>query len=149
MKRHISSPALELLRQAQLPPDDLDQALSGLVQARASATLRRNHPLLESIRRATSINVVDVSRRSRYLLMTIEQQKDGEPSWQYREHSPRRCVFSCRGEIPATIEVALNGALLEKLVRPTMALRKTVITHLGATGEGCLNVDVKPTWHSF
>lgn len=149
MKRHVSSPASELFRRAQVPPEDFDRALGGLVQAGASAILRRNHPLLESVRQATEINVVGVSRRSHYLLMTIEQHKDGKPSWQYREHSPRRCVFSCRGEIPATIEMALNGELLETLVKPTMALRKTVIRHVGPTGEGWLNVDVKPAWHSF
>lgn len=149
MKRQVSGPGLELLRQASIAPDALDSALGDLVGAGACAILRPNHPILEGIRQATRINVVNVSRRSRYLLITIEQQKDGKPSWQYREQSPRRCVFSCRGQLPAAIEVALNGELLEKLVRPTIALHRTVIQQIDPTGEGWLNVDVTPAWHPF
>ena len=149
MKRYISSPARELLGRADLAPADINAALEDLVWGKGSAILRSNHPLVERIQRATGINVVQVARRSRYLLMQIEQQKGGAPSWQYRELTPRNCTFSCRGQLPATIEVALNGELLEKLVKPAVAMGVTVINHVSDTADGWLAVDVTPPWHLF
>lgn len=149
MKRRVSSPALALCNQSGVSPHCIDAALEELVSTKSSAILRSGHPLVRRVRQATGISLTQISRRSRYLLIEIEQQKGSRPSWQYREHSPRNCTFSCRGELPATIEMALNGELLEKLVIPTHAMPDTVIEHLGPTGDGWLNVDVTPAWHTF
>lgn len=148
-KRYISTPAYELLKNAALTAIEIDAALEDLVWNKSPAILRNSHPLVQRIRQTTGINVVQISRRSRYLLLQIEQQKDGAPSWQYRELTPRTCTFSCRGELPATIEVALNGELLEKLVVPAAALGSTAIDRVGTSGDGWLNVDVTPTWNLF
>lgn len=149
MKRYVSSPASSLIAQSGLSPDYINAALENLVWGKGSAILRSNHPLLQRIRQATEINVVQVSRRSRYLLMQIEQHKEGTPSWQYRELTPRNCIFSCRGQLPAAIEIALNGELFEKLVKPAIAMDDTVIERVGDTGDGWLSVDVTPAWHLF
>ena len=149
MKRYLSSPARELFDRSGLSPAGVDIALEDLVWGKGSAILRSHHPLIQRIRQATDINVVQISRRSRYLLLQVEQQKDGAPSWQYREVTPRNCTFSCRGQLPTTIEVALNGELLEKLVKPEVATESTVIKHVGPTGDGWLTVDVMPPWHLF
>lgn len=149
MKRYVSSPALALLGRSGLSPSDIDAALEDLVWGKGNAILWSNHPLVQRTRQASDINVVQISRRSRYLLLQIEQHKDGAPSWQYRELTPRSCTFSCRGYLPATIEVALNGELLEKLVIPAVAMGGTVIEQVGASGDGWLNVDVAPPWNLF
>ena len=83
------------------------------------------------------------------VLIGIEQHRDDGPWWQYRENTPHACVFSCRGELPATIEIALQGKLLEKLVKPALAMGDTTIDRVGETGDGWLNVDVVPPWHMF
>lgn len=149
MKRYVSSPALTVLGGAGLSPDHIYAALEDRIWGKGSAVLQANHLLVQRIREMTEINVVQIARRSRYLLCQIEQRKDEVPSWQYRELTPRNCTFSCRGQLPAAIEVALNGELLEKLVKPAAALEGTIIKHVGSTGEGWLDVDVTPTWHSF
>lgn len=149
MKRYVSSPACELFDRSDVAPADIDAALEDLVWGKGSAVLRSNHSLVRRIRQATDINVIQISRRSRYLLLQIEQQKDNAPSWQYRELTPRNCTFSCRGQLPATIEVALNGELLDKLVKPAAAIEETIIKQVGATGDGWLAVSVTPPWHLF
>lgn len=136
MRRHVSGPALELLGQAGLSPADIDAALEDLVWSKTSAILRSHHSIVQRIRQATGINVVQIARRSRCLLIEIEQHKDNAPSWQYREHTPRNCVVSCRGQPPDRIEIALHGALLEKLIRPALAMNGTIIDQLGTTGDG-------------
>lgn len=149
MKRYVSAPARALFDRAGLLPADIDAALEDLVWGKGSAILRSNHSLLQRTRQATEINVVQISRRSRYLLMQIEQHKDGAPFWQYRELTPRNCTFSCRGQLPATIEIALNGELLEKLVKPAVAMDDTVIERVGDTGDGWLSIAIKPSWTLF
>ncbi|MDY7524635.1 hypothetical protein [Sphingomonas sp. 10B4] len=149
MKRYLSSPALELFNRTGLSPTSVDAALEDLVWGKGSAILRSHHPLVQRIRQVTALNVVQISRRSHYVLLQIEQQKDGAPSWQYREITPLNCNFSCRGQLPTTIEVALNGELLDKLVKPAIAMGGTVIKHVGPTGDGWLTVDVTPPWHLF
>ena len=149
MQRHVSGPARGLLDQAGLPPQDVDQALDALAAGRASTVLRSHHPLLQHIGKTTGINVVQIARRSRYLLVEVEQHRAGKPAWQYRERSPRSCTFSCRGQLPATIEEALNGELFEKLVKPAIAMTGTLISNVGETGDGWLSVAVAPPWHPF
>ena len=110
--------------------------------------LRKHHPLVRQIEQTTGINVVQIARKSRHLLIEIEQQCS-EPSWVYRERTPRNCNFSCAGDLPSTIELALQGVLLEKLVIPTAEMGKTTINYVGETGDGWLSVDVMPNWYSF
>lgn len=123
--------------------------MEDLVWGKVSAVLRPNHPLVQRVREATGINLVQISRRSRNLLIEIEQHGEDGPSWQYREHTPRRCTFSCRGQLPATIEAALQGELLEKLVIPAAAINNVTIANVGETGDGWLNVDVVTKWREF
>ena len=149
MKRHISEPALSLLTAAGLSASDVDDALGELVSDKRAALLRKPHALIQRIGDQTDINVVSIARKSRHILIEIEQRKSDTAWWQYREHSPRRCVFSCRGQLPATIETALNGALLEKLVRPAIAMSSTTIESVGSTRDGWLEVDVTPAWIEF
>ena len=120
-----------------------------LVWSKMSAVLRLNHTLVRCVREATGINLVQISRRSRNLLIEIEQHGVDGPSWQYREHTPRRCTFTCRGQLPATIETALQGELLEKLVLPAVAINSVRIANVGETGDGWLNVNVVPEWRKF
>jgi hypothetical protein len=123
--------------------------MEDLVRAKTSAVLRPNHPLVQRVREVTGINLVHISRRSRNLLIEIEQHGDNGPTWQYRELTPRRCTFSCRGQLPSTIETTLQGELLEKLVIPAAALKAIKIANVGVTGDGWLSVDVTPNWHEF
>lgn len=149
MRRGLSSPSASLFNQAGVRADDVYAAIEELVRVKASAFLRFDHPLLRAVRAATGINLVRVSRRSHNLLIEIEQHQDQWPSWQYREHTPRRCTFSCRGQLPATIETALQGELLEKLVIPAAALQGIKIEYVADSSDGWLKIDVAPTWHFF
>ncbi len=129
--------------------DEIDAAIEILVRTRAAAILRFDDPLVQRVRDATGINLVHVSRRSRNLLIEIEQVIGAGPSWQYRERTPLRCIFSCRGTLPATIETGLQGELLEKLVIPAAALQGVTIASVADSGDGWLNVDVAPSWQLF
>lgn len=140
---------LELINRAGLRPEAVDEALDDLVRKPASAILRGSHPIVQRLQQASDINVVQISRRSRCLLVEIEQLNQEGPAWQYREKAPRNCIFSCRGQIPDSIGSALSGALLAKLVVPTIALAETSINDVTATADGWLNVEVKPEWHQF
>lgn len=149
MKRRLSSPTNALLNHAGVTPGAIDAAIDDLVRAKASAVLHANHPTVAQIRRTTGINLVQIARRSRYLLIDIEQQTETGPLWQYREITPRHCNFACRGQLPVSIEIALNGELLETLVIPTVAMKGLRIDTVGDTGDGWLSVDVTPAWHVF
>lgn len=149
MRRGLSSPSASLFDQANVQPEELDAAIGHLVWRRAAAILRFDHPLVQQVREGTGINLVQVARRSRNLLIEIEQHSGAGPSWQYREHTPRRCTFSCRGQLPATIETALQGELLKKLVIPAAALQGIPIANVAGSGDGWLNIDVAPPWHLF
>lgn len=149
MKRHISEPTLSLLTAARLSASDVDEALGKLVNDKRAALVRKPHAIIQRINDQTDINVVSIARKSRHILVEIEQRKSDTAWWQYREHSPRHCVFSCRGQLPATIEIALNGALLEKLVRPAIAMSGTTIESVGSTRDGWLEVGVTPSWIEF
>lgn len=149
MKRRLSRPTSALLGQADVVPDAVDSAIDELVTGKSSAVLRANHPIVQQVRHTTGINLVQISRRSRYLLITVEQHSEVGPVWQYRETTPRDCVFACPGQLPPSIEEALNGELLEKLVMPAVAMREVRIDHVGDTGDGWLSVQVTPTWIEF
>jgi hypothetical protein len=149
MRRHLSSPSSSLLDQAGLSAQEVDTAMDELVWAKMSAVLRAHHPLVRHVGDATGINLVQISRRSRNLLIEIEQHAKDGPGWQYREHTPRRCIFSCRGQVPAMIETALQGELLEKLVIPALALNKVTIANVSETGDGWLTINVVPDWREF
>ena len=149
MKRHVSGPTLELLGQAGLAPEDVDSALQKLVWSKTSAILRKHDPLIARICDTTAIGVVQIARKSRYLLMEIEQRGDNGALWQYREQAPSKCIFSCVGQVPDLIESALNGELLEKLVIPAVAMAGMLISNIDETGDGWLNIDVVPPWHRF
>ncbi len=149
MKRRLSRPTSALFGQADVSPDAVDHAIDDLVTGKASAVLRTNHPIVQQVRRTTDINLVQIARRSRYLLITVEQHGDRGPAWHYREITPRDCVFSCPGQLPPSIEEALNGELLETLVMPAVAMREVRIDHVGDTGDGWLSVQVTPTWIEF
>lgn len=149
MRRALSSPSASLFEQANVQPEELDAAIEDLVCAKAAAILRFDHPLVQRVRDGTGITLVQVTRRSRNLLIEIEQHSDVGPSWQYREHTRRRCTFSCRGQLPATIETALQGELLEKLVIPAAALQGIPIANVSGSGDGWLKIDVAPSWHLF
>lgn len=149
MTRHVSAPALTLLQQAGLRPDEVDLTIDNLVHGKAAAILRRSHALLRRIEEASGITVVQIARRSRYLLITIEQRADGVPAWQYRELSPRRCTFSCPGQVPATTAVGLVGQPLYYLAQPMTGMEALVIEQINDTGDGWLVVDVAPVWSVF
>lgn len=149
MTRHVSRPALTLLERAALTPDEIDRAIDDLVRDKASAMLRKGHDLLRRIEEATGILVVQVARRSRYLLISIEQQIDAAPSWLYRELSPRRCLFSCPGQIPATAAVGLVGRPLRQLADPKTGVEDLIIKEIADTADGWLVVDVTPVWMAF
>jgi len=149
MRRGLSSPSASLFKQANVQPEGLDAAIEDLVWTKAPAMLRFDHPLVRQVRDSTGINLVQVARRSRNLLIEIEQHSGSGPSWQYREYTPRRCTFSCRGQLPATIETALQGELLERLVIPAAALQDITIASVAGSGDGWLNIDVVPPWHLF
>ena len=146
VRRRLSSPSASLFDQAGVRAEEIYVAIEDLVWTRGAAILCFDHPLVQRVRDATDINLVQVSRRSRNVLIEIEQHNGAGPAWQYREHTPRRCTFSCRGELPATIKSALQGELLEKLVIPTAALQGVRIANVAGSGDGWLNVDVAPSW---
>lgn len=149
MKRQISEPTLGLLAASGLSATEVDDAIDRLVAAQKATLLRKPHDIIQRIADQTGINVVGIARKSRHILIEIEQRKGGAAWWQYREHSPRRCIFSCRGQVPATIGTALNGVLLEQLVKPAIAMSGTTIGSVGSTTDGWLTVEVAPTWTSF
>lgn len=149
MRRHLSGPALALLSKSSLAPEDIDEALEELVRNKAGAVLRARHPLVHRIRQATDINLVQIARRSRYLLIEIEQRANDQPLWLYREQTPRHCLFSCSGKLPETIGTALNGELLEKLVIPAAELKDTQIANVDQLEDAWLSIDVTPTWQEF
>lgn len=92
MRRCLSLTSAALFDQAGVRADEIDAAIEDLVGTKAAAILRFNHPHVKRVRHATNINLVQVSRRSRNLLIEIEQHSGVGPSWQYREHTPRlRC----------------------------------------------------------
>lgn len=149
MTRHVSRPALTLLQRAALTPNEIDRAIDDLVLSKSSAMLRKGHDLLRRIEEATGVLVVQIARRSRYLLISIEQQIDAAPSWLYRELSPRRCLFSCPGKIPATATVGLVGHPLRHLADPKAGVEDLVINDIADTADGWLVVDVTPVWMAF
>ncbi len=105
--------------------------------------------MLLAMSEAAQLNVVQITRRSRYLLVEIEQWKDDQPHWQYREMSPRQCRFSCRGLLPDVLAGALAGKLLAQLVKPDPALNDTTIIDVHSSGDGWLSVEVAPRWEAF
>lgn len=149
MKRQISEPTLGLLVASGLSATNVDDAIDRLVASQKAALLRKPHDIIKQIADRTGINIVGIARKSRHILIEVEQRKADAAWWQYREHSPRRCIFSCRGQIPETIGTALNGALLEKLVRPAIAMSGTTIGSVGSTSDGWLTVEVAPIWAEF
>lgn len=149
MKRHLSEPTLELLKSAKLQPEEVDVALEHLVSDNRPAVLRANHPIVQRIQKASGLCVVQVARRSRYLLIEIEQPAHAGAVWQYRERTPRDCLFSCRGEIAETVRQSLIGRQLEQLVAPTPAIARCRIEGVDDTRDGWLIVAVRPMWYSF
>lgn len=139
MKRHLSGPTRELLRKAALLPDHLDDALNAPACCRASAVLRRDHALVRGIAEAPSINITQIARKSRYLLIEVEQSSADGPIWQYREHAPRNCV-SCMGKLPATAMTGLGGEPLNSLVSPPLAMDGVLINRIEENGDGWLTV---------
>lgn len=148
-RRHVSEPALELLAKADLPPAEIDAALEALVESSNRAILRVNHPLLQRIARASGVNITQIRRRSRYLLIAIEQFNEQGACWQYREQTPRNCLFSCRGTIADSVAIGLGGELLEKLACPTPALARSRIFDVSPADDVWLNVRVTPEWRPF
>ena len=149
MRRRLSSPSASLFSAAGVQAEELDAAIDDLVWSKMPAILRLDHPLVQQVHAKTDVNLIQVSRRSRNLLIEIEQHCAKGPSWQYREHTPRRCTFSCRGQVPAPLEPPLQGALLETLVIPAAALQGVPIANVADSGDGWLNVDVAPSWQLF
>lgn len=98
---------------------------------------------------ASGVDVVQVSRKSRYLLLEIEAVKEKRAHWLYRELAPRKCVFSCRAGLGETLKVALQGKLLAQLAVPHDAIAVTTIDQVQQTGDGWLSVDVTPRWEEF
>jgi hypothetical protein len=148
-RRHVSDPALELLEKANLPPVEIDAALEAVVWSSSGAVLRVSHPLLQRIAQASGVNVTEIRRRSRYLLIAIEQFDEQGASWQYREHTPRNCLFSCRGQVADGLAIGLGGELLEKLACPTPALSRSRIIDVSPADDMWLNVRVTPEWRLF
>lgn len=149
MKRQVSGPTLKLLGSAGVSPDTVDRCLDDMMSKGASAVLRNHHPIVRAIQEAASVNVVQISRKSRCLLIHIEEYNQNGPMWQYREHTPRKFVFSCRGELPATISNALDGELLERLVKPVVSMDGTSITNVVETADGWIDLAVLPPLHLF
>lgn len=149
MRRTISGPAQALLDRAGVSPEEIDTALGEMVSGKGIAILRAHHPLIRHIQQTTSINIVQIARRSRTLLIEIEQQRDNKPFWNYREHRPRWCTFSCPGILPDTIEIALHDQLLDKVVESAIAMTGTKITDVSKTDDGWLRFNVVPPWHIF
>ncbi|MEG8022989.1 hypothetical protein [Sphingomonas aerolata] len=77
MRRSLSSPSASLFSQAGVRAGEFDAAIDDLVWAKAPAILRFDHPLMQRVRDGTGINLVQVSRRSRNLLIEIEQHSGG------------------------------------------------------------------------
>lgn len=149
MTRQVSQPALRVFGQANLTPNEIDHAIDDLVLGKASAMLRQGHAVLRRIEEQTGIAVVQIARRSRYLLITIEQRAGDAPAWQYRELSPRRCLFSCPGKIPASAAAGLVGQPLHHLADPMPGMADIVIDAIDDTTDGWLVVDVTPAWLIF
>lgn len=150
-RRHVSVPALELLEKADLPPAEIDAALEALVGSSNGVVLRLNHPLLQRIAHASGVNVTQISRRSRYLLIAIEQFDQQGAYWQYREQTPRDCLFSCRGRLPNNLAISLSGELLKTLACPALApaIADTRIVDVNPVDDNWLNVRVTPEWRLF
>lgn len=145
MIRHVSAITLQLLEGAGLTADALDREFDG----RAPAVLRKAHPMLVAMSNAAGLNVVQAARRSRYLLIEIEQHESGATQWVYREKTARDCIFSCRGTLPDALQGALEGRMLGQLVDPHDAISATTIEHAVDIGAGWLAIGVSPRWETF
>jgi hypothetical protein len=149
MRRHVSEITLRLLDGVGISPNELDVEIDARIARRSPAVLPKHHPMLMAMSQTANLNIVQVTRRSRYLLVEIEQWKESEPLWQYRELSPRRCSFACRSALPEVLASALAGKLLTHLAQPSSALNDTVITEVYPSIDGWLSVEVAPRWKAF
>lgn len=149
MKRQLSGPAVELLERSNLPPSEIDAALDALVQNKAGAVLYHNHPVVQHIAGSTGLNLVQIARKSRHLLIQIEQQNDHGPLWQYREQTPRSCTFACKGQIPLTAQSVLPGKPLSTLATTPLGMDQVIINQVIDDSGGWVTVSVTPPWHIF
>ena len=149
LRRWLSDPLLNLLRQSPLGPVDIDASLDGLAGRRDVAKLRPGDAAIDDLRQATGLNVVEVGRRQRRLLMRIEELTNPGRGWAYREMSLNNCIFTCQGTIPDVCKLALIGRPLSSLFEPHPALNNVRIKHVTESDDGWSEVHFDPDWIAF
>ncbi len=128
---------------------DLDASLEALAGRRDVAKLHPGHALINDLRQATGLNVVEVGRRHRRLLVTIEELTHRRPGWAYREVSLNSCIFTCPGTIPDVHKSVLIGGPLSSLAHPHPALNNVRIKDITDSADGWSEVHVDPDWVPF
>lgn len=126
--------------------DDVDTALDALAGRGTKAKLYPGHAAMDDLREATGLNIVEIGRRHRRLLIKIEELINRRPGWAYREVSLKNCIFICPGIIPDAHKSALIGRPLSSLVDPHPALNDVRIKHISDSVDGWSEVYVDPDW---
>lgn len=119
----------DLLRIAQLQPQQVNEALERLRRLGREMRLRPSHPYLVRLRRATGLNFVSASRKNRHLLFVTEERRTA-PCWTYRETSRNDCVFDVYGRISETLMIAMAGERLSRLVEPHPDMSSPIMSSL-------------------
>lgn len=149
LHRWLSDPLLYLLRQSSLGPADLDAALDVFARRRDVAKLHPGHAAIDDLRQTARLNIVEVGRRHRRLLVKIEELTNRRPGWAYREMSFNNCIFTCPGTIPDVNKSALVGRPLSSLAQPHPALNNVRIKYITDSADGWSEVHVDPDWIAF
>jgi hypothetical protein len=147
--RHLSRPMASMLEAAGLTVDIVDDAIGEQIAKGRPSALRVGHPLVDRLRAETGLGVVLVGRRYRRLMLEIEQPVERAMRWIYREHSPVRSEFLCRGKIPETFAAGLGGEPLSRIADPPWQIGTAIIETVTVLHDGWLSVAITPCWLDF
>jgi len=148
-QRWLSAPFSQLLADTPVTAAELDAELDTPAARRIAVTLRPPHPLIGSIRKASGLNVVEIGRRHRRLVVAVEEFGRRERSWFYREITRHTCIFGCPGTAPEQKKSTLIGGPLAALADPHPALNAALILQIDDTSDGWSEVRLDPDWVKF
>lgn len=148
-QRWLSAPLSQLLANTPVTAAELDAEFDLPAARRIAVMIRPPHPLIGSIQEATGLNVVEIGRRHRRLIVAIEEFDRRDRSWFYREITRHACIFGCPGVVPEQKKGLLVGGALAALAAPHPALNAARILQIDDTSDGWSEVRLDPGWLMF
>lgn len=143
----VSRSMNDLLRIAQLQPQQVNEALERLRRLGQEMRLRPGHPYLVRLRRATGLNFVSASRKHRHLLFVIEERRTA-PCWTYREITRNNCEFDISSLTSDTLMNAIAGEPLSRLAVPHSSISSLIMSSLHDK-QGWTVATLAPEWVPF